>query len=353
MDEHDGQEQAPTRRALRRLRSVPTPYPGSGPVSPVDYPGCELRRAVLAEVGATDPPRVAALDALLKDVDDLRATMRRDLSLAATAVSAGDGRFAAFLLGQTDNDVRDFDSRSQANISELDAHELPVAVGADDLGPALPVRSRTRRLMPAAPLVAAAAALFMGLSGSLPTLGGSPSSTTNASVTRSLGELTQLARAGASPEMMGDASAQLHASMAPLILAAGTDPEAAQQAIDLLTREADVLSRSANGDHPELQHAIARARALVTLLKDAARRPKVPAAVIPLPVASPSSQSSPKPAPKSTATTKPASAKPSPTSSPSSKPSSSPSATPSSQPSSQPSPSASGEPDGPLDTPIS
>jgi hypothetical protein len=330
VDEQDVQgDQAQARRLPRRLRAVPGagstgPSERSTGTSPTDLV-IDLTRPVLRTVGEADVPRHPGLDALLKDVDDLRTAMRRDLSLAATAASAGESDLAAFLLSSADDDVRGFGERADARLTDLaDApDDLPAAVGSDVLGPLAPAR-RARRLMPAAPLVAAAAALFVGLSGSIPTIGdGSFGSSTNASVNRSLDDLEDHIDAGATPDEVAGVVDEIHAELATLLAASGSDPEAAQAAIDLLNREAAVLSRSADGAHPQLQQAIAEARALVTLLKRNVRKPAAPKVTVPVPApAPPQADPSPAPAsPKATSSPKPASPKPSASSTPSAKPS--------------------------------
>lgn len=341
MDERDGTGQAPQRRAVRRLRAVPGDLRADVPTA--HERDCEalggLRRPVLSAVGeGADAPRVAALDALLKDVDDLRASVRRDLGLAATAVEAGEDDLVAFLLDRSTDDLRDFEDRADgrlADLADVDAPGLPVAVGADDPGPGS--RLRTRRLAPAAPLVAAAAALFVGLSGGVPALSGG-ATTASGSAGRSLASLSDLIEAGATAEQLGAAADQLHDELVPLLPTASSDPQAAQEAIDLLNRETAVLLSSADTDHPEVRQAIADAQALVRMLKRAVNRPSVKAGLPPVKVEQP--EPKPEPSPSSA----PSSAKPAPkpSSSPSSKPSSTPSSTPSSSPSSAPSSSPSG-----------
>jgi hypothetical protein len=351
VDERDDQEQGPLTPSPGDARGRRVPWlrlvsvrSDSAVADAAVYPD-EPRATTLRPVSAPTTPRVAALDALLKDVDELRASVRRDLGLAATAVEAGEEELAAYLLSGTDDDLRAFGERAVVRVDELPAAEAGPgagaarAAGAEELSDALVDvvgPARRRRMAPAAPLVAAAALLFASLSGSLPELGGGERVSSEAAV-RSFGDLAALADSGASPQVVSEAAAQLHADMAPLIAAASTDPEAAEEAIAILQRETEVLSQSLDETHPELRQVIEQARALVRYLKAASKKPavKVPAVVAPpqRPATAESTKPSPRPSAKPSATSSPK-----PASTPSPKPSSTATPAPSASPSGSPEP---------------
>jgi hypothetical protein len=325
VDERPATQGQPPRRRL--LRALPTPTDVEIYVQ--DAP------PLLDVIDDLPEPRVAELDALLREVDGLRSTLRRDLTLAATAVEAGDNELAGWLLLGDSGEVRSFEDRALAHLSAMD--NTPVDEPAADVA-AVPAPRRAARMMPAAPLVAAAAAIVGFLTGVVPGTGGSPVTsprTANAALD-SYAHLTQLASHGASPSRLSAAAEQFHADLAPLVAAAGTNPAAAEKAIALLQSERAVIAGEA--DSPALQAVLAQADLLVQRLRATLPRhvvrPVVP--IVPPQQAEPRHQS---PGNRSTASTKP-SASPAPKSSP--KPSPSPS--PSSAPKPSPSPSSSGNP---------
>ena len=314
MDERQGDPGLLSRRA--RLRALPTPADVELYV--------EDERPLLEVIDELPEPRIADLDALLREVDDLRSSLRRDLGLAATAAEAGADEMAGWLLLNEDGEVRSFEQRALAHLSNLEAAEA-----ADDVPAVVPAQRKHRRMLPAAPLVAACAAVFGFLTGSVPGAPGSPS-TTNVALD-SYAVLTDLATSGASERSIREAAERFHADLAPLVAAAHTDPVAAQKAIALLQSERAVIA--SNADSPALRAVLRQADALVAKLRAKLPRASVrPLVVVP--------QDDAQPERKQTRST----ASPKPTASPKASPSASPKASPS--PSATPSPSPSD--DGPL-----
>jgi hypothetical protein len=318
-------QQAGQGRSARRagLRPLPTPTDVELVIS--DAPPL---RDVIDDLSE---PRIAELDALLREVDNLRSTLRHDLTLAATAVEAGADDLAGWLLLGEDGQVRAFEERALAHLSALEAaDDADDAVAASAL---IPAPRRSSRVMHAAPLVAAAAALVGFLTGAVPGIGGSPvTSPKTSNAAQSYAQLTALAANGASASRISAAAEKFHADLAPLVAAAGSDPDAAQKAIALLQSERAVIAGEA--DSPALRRVLAQADLLVRKL-----RAKLPAKIVApvAPAAGSGTRSSS--APKSSASPKP-SASPSPKTSP--KPSTSPSPKASSTPSSSSSPSDDG-----------
>ena len=317
MDQEAGQGRSPRRAGLRPL---PTP---------TDVEIVIADQAPLIEVVDELPePRIAELDALLREVDNLRATMRRDLTLAATAAEAGADELAGWLLLSEDGEVRAFEQRALSHLHALEA--------ADDddesVAPALiPAPRRVARMLPAAPLVAAAAALVGFLTGAIPGTGGPAlTSPKTSNAAQSYAQLTQLAANGASPSRISAAAEKFHSDLEPLVAAAGSDPEAAQKAIALLQSERAVIAGEA--DSAALRAVLAQADLLVRKLR--AKLPRTTVVVAAGPATSSGTKSSA--APKSTSSAK-ASPSPSPKPSPKPSPSASPKASSSPAPSSSPS----------------
>jgi hypothetical protein len=322
MDETAGRA---TRRAVLRALPTPTDVEVDGRFVDVDPPLLD----VVDALHAPPSPRAPELEALLREVDDLRSTMRRDLGLAATAAEAGADDLAGWLLLGSDGAVRRFEDNAQAHLAAAELAER-----AEEL-PAVPAPRRRARLLPAAPVVAAAAALLGFLTGVVPgSLGDGVSSpeTSNTAALDSYAQLTRLATSGASASSISAAAARFHADLAPLVAAASTDPAAAEKAIALLQSEHAVIT--SEGDSAALRAVLAQADALVRTLQ--ARLPKhrlrVPsAAPLPQPQDQPRQQAQ---QPAQQPTQQPAAkSSPSPSSKPSPKPSPSPSATPRTSPS--------------------
>ena len=319
MDERQAEQERRARRA--RLRVLPTP-------ADIDLQPELVQDAppLLEVIGDLPEPRISELDALLRDVDDLRSTMRRDLTLAATAAKAGEADLAGWLLLGDDGRIRTFEERALAHLHELEAGEL-----SDEAAPVpapVPAQRRRHRLLPAAPMVAACAALFGFLTGSVPGVSSSVESPATSNVALdSYARLTTLATNGGSDDSITAAAEQFHADLAPLVAAAGTDPIAAQKALALLRSERAVFAGGV--DSPALRAVLRQADLLVARLQASLpRKPLRPTVVVPAPQqqSKPKASTAPKssPAPKPTpAATPAASPQPSPTSS--SKPSPAPS----------------------------
>lgn len=327
MDDRQAEQGQLSRRA--GLRALPTP---------TDIDLFVTDSAPLLEVVDRLPePRVAELDALLREVDTLRGSLHRDLGLAATAAAAGEDDLAGWLLLDQDGQVRAFEERALAHLGALRAPTgaPPEANGVEAIPapvPVLPAPRRSARMLPAAPLVAAAAAIVGFLTGVVPGVGGMPTTTSPRSTNAALdsyAELTQLASDGASASRISAAARKFHADLAPLVAAAGADPAAAERAIALLQSEQAVIA--GEPDSPALQAVLAQADALMRRL-----RATLPGSRVRLVVPSPpmtqqqdrrdssaaKSSPTPKPSPSASATPK-ASPSPSSTASPSPQPSTS------------------------------
>jgi hypothetical protein len=328
VDERPAGQGPASRRA--GLRALPTPTDVEIYVD--DAP------PLLEIIDELPEPRIADLDALLREVDTLRSTMRRDLSLAATAAEAGESDLAGWLLLGEGGEVRAFEERALAHLGALEKLSQPTTVLPEEV---LPAKRRVPRMLPAAPLVAAAAAVIGFLTGAVPTggLGVSTPKTTNTAM-QSYAQLTQLASDGASPSRISAAAKEFHEALAPLVASAGNNPAAAEKAIALLQSERAVIAGEA--DSPALRAVLAQADALVRKLQATLPRKTVrpPVVIAPAPPAD-----EPK---RQTSSAKPsASAKPSPSASAGEKPS--PSASPKASPSqSSARPSSSPSEQGPI-----
>lgn len=328
MDAPDGQVPAPRRASAPRRRRPETPT-GAPTALPFALP---------ASLSDGDAPRVADLSALLGDIDALRLTLQTDLSLAAAALEEGAQDLAAELVAGDLFEVRAFASRAAERLARLE--EQP----ADELPALVPLRKR--RILSAAPLMAAAAAL-VGFVAFSPGRQAPAPETSLTSAAMAGVELSRLASAGAPDEQLRLAVEELNDELAVLIAQAADDPVAAQQALMLLEQTSDVLA--GQGDSGVLRGVMAETRALRELLRDAlpavVKRPSRPVVRPVLPVvprvqdepekertSSSAPKSSPKPA---------ASPKPSPSASPATTTAPAP-------PAESPSPQPSEKPDGPL-----
>lgn len=306
MDAQDGQVPAPRRPALPRLRRTVAPT--------------ELPFAVPGE----QPPRVADLSALLGDIDALRLTLQTDLTLAAAALEAGAPELADELVGGDVAEVRAFGESALERLAALETADDEVEVAATPLP--------RRRILSAAPLMAAAAALI-GFVAFVPDRGVPATPETSMTSAAMAGyELSRLAQAGAPDEALALAAEELNDELAELIAQAATDPAAAQQALMLLETTTQVLSRQ--GDSGVLRSVMAETQLLRAKLRQtlpdarparSAVRKTTPAVVLPLvkeqpektresqsgsskPTASP--KPSPKPSPSASASPAPAPAAP-------------------------------------------
>ena len=321
MEPQDGTVPAPRRPGLPLWRRAAGPVE---PAEPVEEPGPAVE----------DAPRVLDLTALLSDIDALRLTLQTDLSLAAAALEAGADDLAGELVDGDLGEVRAFAVRAADHLDQLAALDAVQDEAPVDEAP-VPLRRR-RRMLPAAPLVAAAALLgfFVGV---VPDRAGSESSGPAAMTSAALAgyELSRLAEEGAPPEALREAAEELNDELAVLIAQAAEDPAAAQQAMMLLQTTTEVLARQ--GDTGVLRGVMAEARALRKRLQaslPSVQRPgrpvrlpaRVPMVSVPRVEAEPEqrrsgepqpaakSESSPAPAPKPSpsATTPPPSPAPSP-----------------------------------------
>jgi hypothetical protein len=316
-------EQAGQGRSSRRAGLRPLPTPADVEIFVADGP------PLLDVIGELPEPRIADLDSLLREVDTLRDTMRRDLTLAATAVEAGDDELAGWLLLGQDGAVRAFETRALSHLSALEAGDVRDAPDTARI----PAPRRAARMLPAAPLVAAAAAVIGFLTGAVPGVGGPAvtSPQTSNSALQSYSELTRLASAGASASTISAAAQKFHSDLAPLVSTANSDPAATQRAIDLLQSERAVIAGEA--DSPALRAVLAQADLLVRKLR--ARLPHTTHVVVPAAPVTNNNGGRSSTQPKSSPTPKP---------SPSASPKASPKPSASSSAKSSPSPSSSGGP---------
>lgn len=351
------EREASDARRRAALRALPPPA-GAGP----DPDEVWVRDAPsLREVIDDLPePRVQDLDRLLRDVDALRADLRRDLSLAATAAAAGERDLAAYLV-LDDAGLRAFEG---AALDRL-AHLAALDAAGDSGAPAAPARRRRRRLMGAAPFAAAAAVALAFSAGVVPAsrqaVPGRIDATTSAM--ESYNVFTELALQGGSPSEISAAAERFHDQLAPLLAAPQADPAAVSHAIWLLQSERVVLA--AGGDTGrELTAILREADQLVAALKaglaKGVRGPAIAPPPLPLPApeqppaehraaprpssgtraSTPRPSSAPRPTPTSSPEPSPAGSpapQPAPTASPSPKPSPTPKPSPSSKPSPTPS----------------
>lgn len=257
-------------------------------------------------------PRVAALDALLREVDDLRLTLETDLTLAAAAVESGATGLAGELVDGDLGQLHAFEARALHHLDRLAAGEVVVAR-----------RRRRRRVrLATAPLAGAAAALVAVL-GLLPGATSAEAPPQTAAMS-SWAHLTRLAGTDAPPSQLRVAAMQWHAEVADLVARAALDPAAARQALVLLQAEQEVLSRH---DPDAVEAILAQSRALADRLRAAlppvaaapvrtvvSAIPRVPLPVVVVPTSAPRPQSSR--ARAATASPSPAPAKASPTASP-------------------------------------
>ncbi|HVE74171.1 MAG TPA: hypothetical protein VNA30_03645 [Mycobacteriales bacterium] len=310
-------------REPRRLRALPTITPTPDAL-PTDVPP-----PVLGAVGDPSLAREPELLALLREVDQLRTSLRSDLTLAATAAQAGEGEMAQWLVRTDEDAVHTFEERALGHLAAMDSK--PGAVSERRT-------RRLRRMLPAAPMVAAAAAVLGILAGVVPNNGvSSPPAVTDVSAAMaSYGELHRLALDGAHPNEMAEAAEQLHEDLAPLLAQAKGDPAAAQQALAMLQGEQAVLV-AGGSTSLQVQAVLREARALVATLRAGlpTRRlaPGAPRTGLELSTQNEQrSTAKPKPKPSATPKPKPASPKPSASAKPSASPSSSSSSSSSSSP---------------------
>ena len=347
MDERGGSEPSALRRAVLRLLPTPVDTTPDEPLWVRDAP------PLLEVIDGLGEPRIADLDALLRDVDDLRGALRRDLSLAATAADAGESDLAAWLVTQDDG-LRAFEARA---LGHLDA----LAQADDDLlgDEATPAARPRRRMLTPAPFAAAAALVFafvIGVGTPSTSLDPATPAADNAAALASYDAFSQLALEGGSVSQISAAAQEFHADLAPLVSAPGTDPAVVSQMIRLLQSERAMLIAGGTSTH-ELTQVLREADRLVARLRANLNQAGLP---VPAPEQKPRPEPSPakerqrsserpaasstSPSPKPTASSpkpsaSPTAASPKPTASPTSPTSPAPSPTaPSPRPSNEPTP---------------
>lgn len=274
-------------------------------------PGRLVRLTQPPAARRSETPRVEALDALLREVDDLRLTLETDLTLAASAVESGEPGIAADILGADRTALHAFEEHALDHLNELDS----------------PRRARAWAHLHAAPIVAAAALVGVMVGVVPQTLGpGAEPSPHSVAAADTLGRLQESAESGDADDVRA-ASVQLHRQLAGILANVDADPAAARNALLLLTYEQSAIVRS--GDSGALADVLRQSRALAAAIVaalPASQRRSVPELfVAPEPSSSPA-------------------AKPTPSAKPAQKPSASPAATASPSPTSSPSPTREGEP---------
>ncbi|MBC7374561.1 MAG: hypothetical protein H7323_11280 [Frankiales bacterium] len=199
---------------------------------------------------------------MLARIDALRTTLAAHLSLAAAPLEAGADDLPGELVSGDLVELHAFQTRALAHLAALQEPEPP------GKGTGAPVWRR-RRMMPAAPLVAAAAAVIGLFAGVVPNSSPAPQATTTvdglSQAGFSVAWLSELAATGASPDELREAAQSMNAELADLIAEAGTNPAAAQQALLLLQAGGQVLSEQ--GDQGALREVLARTRELERQLR--------------------------------------------------------------------------------------
>lgn len=245
--------------------------------------GKPMRRLRLLRGGHA--PGVSELDALLREVDDLRLTLETDLSLVASAVESGATELAVEILDADQLALHRFEDRALDQLATL----------ADT--------PRRRSWVPAhaGPAVAAAAlvAVLAGLMPQAITDRPSEISSSTAAATDSLARLQDFAARG-DTQQMRLASATLHQQLASVVSHAKSDPMAAQQALLILSYEQSAIV--ANGNSDVLADVLVRSRQLSQAIRAAlpkGTRSGVPVTAVhePTPSPSPKASASPKPSP--------------------------------------------------------
>ena len=360
MDEQSTTGPGALRRAV--LRVLPTPVD----VVPDEQLWVQDAPPLHEVIDDLPEPRIADLEALLRDVDRLRATLRQDLSLAATALDADEPALAAWLLNGQD-DLPAFERSALGHLDALADRDVAAGEAPPEVEPDVPLplaagAGRHRRFLSAAPFAAAAAVVFAFVAGvaSPPTVERTVDPRIDNAALASYEEFTQLALEGGSVSEISAAAERFHDDLAPLVASPLTDPAAVTHAIWLLQSERALLiaggdsSRELSGVLREadrlvarLQAGLSRARARAAVpvgellpAEDRQERDKpAPSKQQSSPRPAPAKQSAaPKPSPTPTATAAP---KPSPTPAPTSQPSPSPTGQPT------PKPTDSGEPTAP------
>lgn len=240
----------------------------------------------MVEQQVRTPGLPAQLTALLVDLDALRLILATDLELAASAVDAGVPALAAEALQADREELACFERRSLHRLAAppSDAAGAPAAPAPARLGRPSPRRDRARRrLLPAAPALAAAA--LIGILGALlPAVDGLRDRVTvPAGAATSYATLARLRADGAGPADLRAAALELHAQVQRLLPAVTDNPAAAREALSLLELEAALLGGTEH--RGQLDEVLAESLRLWRLLHAALAR-VAPTPANPLPTAS-------------------------------------------------------------------
>lgn len=242
----DGQVPAP-RRARPRLRR----RAGSAAV--------ELPTVTALAPAAGQAPRVAEISALLSEISALRTTLSTDLSLAAAALESEAHDVADEVVTGDLQALHAFEQSALGHLRSLSTS--PVSLGAT-----LPrtARRRAARMLPAAPVIAAAA--LIGFVAGVVPMDPAPASAPamSSAAAAASWELNRLAEADAPAEELRAAAERLNDRLAELVAVAAADPGAAQQALLMLRDTTAVLQGS--DDAAALADVLAETRALVARL---------------------------------------------------------------------------------------
>ena len=255
----------------------------------MDQPDGQVPAPRRARASRPDAPRVADLSALLADIDALRTTLSTDLTLAAAALDAGVDDLAAELVTGDLLAVRAFEAQSLSHLAFLGDPVMAVVPVAPVAAVAPVVPLRRRWLVPAAPLVAAAAAAVALFAGIVPSTAQAPAATAGtddlSQASYSLAMLSALASRGADSAALGAAARDFNDDLADLVAEADGDPLATRQALKLLLDAAAVLTEQ--GQAGPLRDVLARTRELEAELRRLLPRvpgslPAVPSALRPV-----------------------------------------------------------------------
>ena len=218
---------------------------------------------------AAETPRVAEISALLGEIDALRTTLTTDLSLAAAALEADQPDLAAEVVTGDLTELHVFERRALGHLRSLDSATPAVQTSADAV--VLVPRPLRRRMLPAAPVLAAAAALigFVVVPGTSSPATPAP---TLSSAAQASWELNRLVEQGAPTDELRDAAEEVNDRLAALVAVAGVNPAAAHEALLLLANTTEVLEEA--GQPAALADVLAEAKQLAAQL--AAVLPQAP-----------------------------------------------------------------------------
>lgn len=219
------------------LRRSAKPRPSADPVGPDDVAG------------------------LISELQALRLTMGTDLSLAAGALDADAPEVAAEVIEADRAELAAFRLRAEARLAALSALAAP-AVPAPAGPPPLYRRVARSRLLPAAPVLAAAAVAVAISTGALPAPGHGGDGFRPQPAASSWQAFSRAASDRSSTAVLA-AARQLHQSVESLIAEAPHNPTAGAQAMLLLQMERAILLQDQPPGTPQL---LAQAQSLVERL---------------------------------------------------------------------------------------